>query len=112
MAAAGTRRLRQGDQGHRHPGVAEQGRGARRHQEHADTMTSTATGVLARIRASIKPEWREGGYRVVTGAIMLLFALGVMEKEEAALWTQLGISVITTLFAIVFATSGWRTALY
>lgn len=67
---------------------------------------------IDRIRAVVKPEWREGGYRVVVAAITMLFALGMLEQEEAALWTQLGISVITTLFALVFATSKWRAALY
>ncbi|OMB79310.1 hypothetical protein A5743_14355 [Mycolicibacterium conceptionense] len=68
--------------------------------------------MLGRIRAWVKPEWREPGYRVAGAAIMMLFALGVLKQEEAALWTQLVVSVITSLFALLFATSTWRAALY
>lgn len=60
----------------------------------------------------IKPEWREPAYRFVTGAVGLLAALAYLTQEEATLWTQLGLSVVTLLFATLFATSTWRLVLY
>ncbi|WP_443677893.1 phage holin [Mycolicibacterium fortuitum] len=71
-----------------------------------------APGILGRIRARVKPEWREPSYRVAGAVIMMLFALGVLKREEAALWTQLVVALITCLFALLFATSTWRAALY
>lgn len=67
---------------------------------------------LERIRASIRPEWRETGYRLVAAVVMFLAAFGILDDQEAALWTQLGLSVVTAGFAALFATSGRRIALY
>lgn len=63
-------------------------------------------------RFGIRPEWREPGYRVITGVVGLLVAFAYLSQEEAALWTQLGLSSVTLLFAALFATSTWRLALY
>ena len=63
-------------------------------------------------RFGIRPEWREQGYRIVTGLVGLLVAFAYLSQEEAALWTQLGLSSVTLLFAALFATSTWRLVLY
>ena len=63
-------------------------------------------------RFGIHPEWRETGYRVVTGVVGLLLAFAYLSQEEAALWTQLGLSTVTLVFAALFATSTWRQVLY
>ncbi|ADX31938.1 holin [Tsukamurella phage TPA2] len=43
---------------------------------------------------------------------MLLFGLGVLTSDQAAQWAQLAVSLITLLFAFLYATTPWRTALY
>ncbi|MCV7424346.1 hypothetical protein H7K45_27745 [Mycobacterium yunnanensis] len=63
-------------------------------------------------RFGIRPEWREPLYRGVTGLVALLLALAYLSKEEAALWTQLGLASVTLLFAALFATSTVRKLLY
>jgi hypothetical protein len=63
-------------------------------------------------RFGIRPEWREAAYRIVTGVVGLLASFAYLAQEEAALWTQLGISSVTLLFAALFATSTWRAVLY
>lgn len=63
-------------------------------------------------RFGIQPEWRETAYRVVTGVVGLLLAFAYLSQEEAALWTQLGLSTVTLAFAGLFATSTWRRVLY
>jgi len=63
-------------------------------------------------RFGIRPEWREAAYRFITGLVALLLAFAYLTEEEAALWTQLGLSSVTLLFAALFATSTWRQVLY
>lgn len=63
-------------------------------------------------RFGLKPEYRETFYRYVTGVVGLLVAFAYVSQEEAALWTQLGLSSVTLLFAALFATSTWRQVLY
>lgn len=70
-------------------------------------MTNTSV-----TRFGIRPEWRETGYRWVSGAVGLLLTLAYLSQEEAALWTQLGLSSVTLLFAGLFATSTWRRVLF
>lgn len=67
---------------------------------------------LAATRFGIRPEWREPLYRFVIGLVALLSAIAYLSKEEAALWTQLGLSIVTLLFAALFATSTLRQVLY
>lgn len=67
---------------------------------------------LERIVIRIQPSAREAGYRAVSGVFLLLWAAGVLKQEEAAVWTQLGISIVTMVFAALYATSPWRLALY
>ncbi len=63
-------------------------------------------------RFGIRPEWRELFYRYASGSVALLLAFGYLEEQEAALWTQLGISTVTLLFASLFAPGTWRQFLY
>lgn len=71
-----------------------------------------ASGVLDRLRLMFPATERESLYRGVSAFIILLFAFGVLDENEAALWTQLAVSVVTCLFALLYATSTWRVALY
>ncbi|MCP3811561.1 hypothetical protein NLX62_04350 [Mycobacteriaceae bacterium Msp059] len=66
-------------------------------------------GVLA---AKINPAQREGWYRAISGLFLLLWSVGVLAQAEALVWSQLGISTVTLLFAVLYATSSWRAALY
>jgi hypothetical protein len=36
----------------------------------------------------------------------------VLNADQSTLWTQLGVSTVTLLFAMLYSTSTWRTALY
>ncbi|QNL30141.1 hypothetical protein SEA_MARIOKART_14 [Gordonia phage Mariokart] len=74
-------------------------------------MTEGMT-VLDRIRSAVPEGARETFYRVVAGATTFLLAFGVLDDQEAALWTQLGLTAVTSLFAMLYSTQAWRTALY
>jgi hypothetical protein len=67
---------------------------------------------LDKIRKLFPASDREWGYRIVAAISTGLMAFGLLNTEDAALWTQLGVSVITTLFALLYSTSTWRSALY
>lgn len=67
---------------------------------------------LDRVRAVVPENQREAVYRFVGGLGLFLFAFGVLDDMEASLWTQLGVSTVTLLFALLYATSTWRVALY
>lgn len=69
-------------------------------------------GWLGALAAKINPAQREGWYRAVSGLFLMLWAVGVLTQDEAAKWTQLGISTVTLLFAALYATSSWRLAVY
>lgn len=83
-----------------------------------DQSTTAATpvvrlpGWLGALAAKINPAEREGWYRAVSGLFLMLWAIGVLTQDEAAKWTQFGISTVTLLFALLYATSPWRVALY
>ncbi|UJE15669.1 membrane protein [Gordonia phage Ligma] len=64
------------------------------------------------IRAAIPEGAREAYYRAVAGVTAFLLAFGVLDNQEAALWTQLGLTAVTSLFAMLYSTQAWRTALY
>lgn len=75
--------------------------------------TGSSTGSLFdKIRKLFPAADREWGYRIVAAATTGLLAFGLLNAQEAALWTQLGVSVVTTLFALLYSTSTWRSALY
>lgn len=67
---------------------------------------------IDRLRALIPASSREGLYRIAGAVTTLLFGLGVLTSDEAAQWAQLIVSLITLLFAFLYATSSWRVALY
>lgn len=74
-------------------------------------MTTDNT-VLDKLRAAIPEGQREAFYRLVAGVTAFLLAFGVLDDSEAALWTQLGLTLVTSLFALLYSTQAWRTALY
>lgn len=68
--------------------------------------------VLDRLRARIPESQRENWYKFASAAVMLLFGLEVLTDVQAAAWGQLGTSVVTLLFAALYATTKLRLALY
>ena len=68
--------------------------------------------VLNWLRGLFPPDRREQLYRAAGAVTMLLFGLGVLTSDQAAQWAQLGVSLVTLLFAALYSTSTWRTALY
>ena len=68
--------------------------------------------VLDRIRSVIPEGAREAYYRVTAAVVTGLMAFGLLDNQEAALWTQLGLTTVTSLFAMLYSTQAWRTALY
>lgn len=82
------------------------------HADSTPTFRDRVRGLLARIR-SVVPESAQGyGYSLASGAVMFLLALGVVNNEEAALWTQLAIALVTCMFALIYSPSTWRASLY
>lgn len=69
-------------------------------------------GWLGTLAAKINPAQREGWYRAISGLFLMLWAAGVLAEQEALVWSQFGISTVTLLFAVLYATSSWRAALY
>lgn len=69
-------------------------------------------GWLGTLAAKINPAQREGWYRAISGLFLMLWAAGVLAEQEALVWSQFGISTVTLLFAVLYATSNWRAALY
>lgn len=69
-------------------------------------------GLRARLQGWIPPTWREAGYRVVSGVLTFLTGYGILDGNNAVLWSQLAIGTITSLFALLYATSSARAALY
>lgn len=70
------------------------------------------TAGVAITRFGIRPEWREAWYRLVAGLGALLLSFGYLQEQEAALWTQAGISSVTLLFAALFAPGSARQLVY
>lgn len=69
-------------------------------------------GWLGTLAGKINPAQREGWYRAISGLFLMLWAAGVLAEQEALVWSQFGISTVTLLFAVLYATSNWRAALY
>lgn len=74
-------------------------------------MTSVVT-IVDRLRTLVPQSSREGLYRLAGAVTTLLFGLGVLTSDQAAQWAQLTVSLITLLFAFLYATTSWRLALY
>lgn len=70
------------------------------------------TGIRARLQALVPASWRENWYRISAGAVMFLFAFGVLDAESTSLWIQGATATVTLVFALIYATSPWRTVLY
>jgi len=78
-------------------------------------MTSNnppATGIRGWLQAHVPLGFRETAYRYAAALTALLFAFGVLDSQEASLWTQLAVSTITLLFALLYATSALSAAIY
>jgi hypothetical protein len=75
-------------------------------------MTSHPTGVRGSLQRLIPASVREAYYRVAAAGLTLLFAFGVLDANEQALWGQFAVGLITLVFALVYATTPLRVALY
>lgn len=64
------------------------------------------------IRNGPRPEVREAIYRAVAGIVTILTGVGIFDANVGALWLALATSTVTLIFALLFSTSNWRTALY
>ncbi|UYL88126.1 holin [Gordonia phage Evaa] len=73
---------------------------------------TTEVSTIQKLRNAIPEKRREEFYRVVAGVTTFLLAFGVLDNQEAALWTQLGLATVTCLFALLYSTSAWRSAIY
>lgn len=58
------------------------------------------------------PIVRERLYIVAAALMTVLVSFGVMNDNQAALWSSLVVAVIGAIFAIVNAETNWRLALY
>ena len=76
------------------------------------TGHQTALSVRAWLQARIPASWREGWYRLASGLVMFLFAFGLLTADAVTLRLQLAVATVTLLFALLYATSPWRVALY
>lgn len=76
------------------------------------TGHQTALSVRAWLQTRIPASWREGWYRVASGLVMFLFAFGLLTADAVTLWIQMAVATVTLLFALLYATSAWRVALY
>ncbi|WP_218014537.1 phage holin [Mycolicibacterium palauense] len=70
--------------------------------------------MLDQIRRLIPEQAREAYYRFASALVMLLFGLEVFitTAAQADAWLRLATSVITLLFAALYATTKLRVALY
>lgn len=74
--------------------------------------TSTVYGFRGWLERLVPPSYREKFYRLVSATIAGLVTGGLLASDKADLWTQLGLSTVTLLFAMLYTTNGWRIALY
>ena len=70
------------------------------------------TGVRGWLQSHVPLGFRETAYRYAAALTALLFAFGVLDSQEASLWTQLAVSTVTLLFALLYASSGLSAAIY
>lgn len=72
----------------------------------------TAASLRTRLQLLIPPAYREMAQRVVAGVLTALTGYQVLDHETAALWSQLALGTIASLFALIYSTSSARVALY
>jgi len=76
-------------------------------------MTSASPGGLrAQLQGIVKPQYREMAQRVIAGVLTLLTGYQVLDADKAALWSQLVLGTVGAVFALLYATSTARVALY
>ncbi|AKO62190.1 tail length tape measure protein [Mycobacterium phage Apizium] len=75
-------------------------------------MTGNDLSPRARLQAMIPAKARETWYRVASAAVMFLLAFGILDANEAALWAQFAVGLVTLVFALIYAYTPARVALY
>lgn len=75
-------------------------------------LVALLSSLKAYLRELIPESQREMGFRLVSAVSVALLGIGVVDSEQAALWTQAGVGTVTLLFAWLYATSSARAALY
>jgi hypothetical protein len=68
--------------------------------------------IRSKLDPYLTPSRREAIQRGVAAAVTVLFAAGSLTANEAALWTQLATGTVALLFALLFAGTSIRAALY
>lgn len=68
--------------------------------------------VRSRLQVILSPGVRDQLYRTLAGALTFLSGWGILDDQNAVLWSQLGVGTIGSLFAMLYATSTARQALY
>lgn len=68
--------------------------------------------IRAKLDPYLTPSRREAAQRLVSAVVAGLAATGVLTADKAALWAQLGTGTVALLFALLFAGTGIRAALY
>ncbi|MBV9871731.1 MAG: hypothetical protein JO214_14015 [Frankiaceae bacterium] len=72
----------------------------------------TSVSLRGRLQGLIPPTARETYQRIVAGVLTFLTGYQVLDADKAALWSQLALGTISALFALLYATSTARVALY
>lgn len=56
--------------------------------------------------------YREALYRYIAAAQTFLIGYGILDTNKSALWAQLAVATVTSLFSMLYATTSLRVALY
>lgn len=81
-----------------------------------DPVVTQPPGWVLTIRARLDPIFtparREALSRVLAATIMGLQGVGILTADKAALWSQLGVAAIGLVYALLWAGTSIRAALY
>lgn len=68
--------------------------------------------MIVKLRSFFTNAKREKTYILVIALVVLLGGLGIITEAEVALWTTAAVATVALLFAMLFATSNLRLAVY
>lgn len=77
-----------------------------------DNTPGWVLAIRAKLSPLLPPSRREALQRGVSALVAALLATGVLTADKAALWAQLGAGTVALLFALLFAGTSVRAALY
>lgn len=70
------------------------------------------TGPLGGLGRWLPEDSKDYAYSLVSAVVTFLLAFGLVDNEEAALWTQLAIALVTCTFALIYSPSAARSSIY